>query len=272
MSGGLCMALQNYLTLSLSEQVRLGKMWDKRLTGKHPCIPHEQRGEISEDEALSANTEFGQFASSYLANRLKDSTIKDQVRRLRYGQKVVGVGFGTVSGFGADWLKEATEAGFQTWWLDVSTVGCAAARKYLGSKWRSIAATGVVYPKPVVKRTEFRTALLEPDSIGLDLDTVEIWYLCRTLGCLSDTSAQITLEIMGQSLREEVDPERKNAIVIINALKNYNKGASVTSTLRTKGSLIFNIRRGAGRPVEVCSETSHRFFNKKVSAVTIRAR
>ncbi len=259
------------LSLSFRHQQRLNRQWNEKVSDPFAFTPHDKKGEVSLDKVVKENTKFGKFASEQLKQIFYQTTTTqdDILRRQKGKKKVVAVGFGR--SYDSEWLMEASLAGYQTWWLDVSDVACEMAAASMKIQHEKVCGAWGVRPEPVVKQGEIRSVLADPDSIELDLESVEVWYFCRTLGCLSTRSARIVLQQLGQaSLSEEVDPENRNKVLIINALTDDNPGVvGKTSQMRSKKFIRCNATRGAGRRLKVSDGASHRYFDKKVAALTI---
>lgn len=257
--------------LPLSHQEMLREKWNERVTDPLAFIPHELKGKISRRRAREANEALGQFAADHLKSVLARSTDEDRLRRLFGAKKIVALGCGR--GYDSEWLSDAVRAGLETWWLDVSDTACEFITNSLRSQWREIEALGVKHPKFQVKRAEIRTTLLEPEGVELDLDDVEVWFCCRTLGCLSIPTANVVLGKMGQSLCEENDPAKKNCIVIVAAMRDRNPNRVYkTSKLYRLGELLSKIKKGGHRAIEVKGEATTSYFDQIYSALTIGAK
>ncbi len=106
---------------------------------------------------------------------------------------------------------------------------------------------------------------------------VSVWYLCRFIGCLDDaTASSVLYEIGRNSFTEEADPQKRNALVLIGALRDFNPRAKdCTSVVRTKEDLMRHLAEGAGRDVtdfRDLFEERWMYFSKYVSALTIRVK
>jgi hypothetical protein len=262
------------LTLSLSPEIRqdLRQRWNDRVKDEFAFTPFELKEEVSVADATFENVALGKFSSEYLKNVLRSSTSEDRLRRLSTRGKIVAIGYGR--GYDGDWLKEAIgEACLETWWIDVSDQACEWAEEDLAYQIQELKpSTTFRYPDYKIKREEIHTALEDPGSIGLDIDTVEIWYLCRVLGCLSHRSAKFVLEAIGSTLSEEHDPEKKKKIVLVLALKNDNPDRiGSTSTMYKRGFVLGNIELGANRPVKVSQLQNYRYFTQIYTAMTVMA-
>ncbi|HEY9584109.1 MAG TPA: hypothetical protein VJI33_00810 [Candidatus Paceibacterota bacterium] len=124
--------------LSLAKQDELERFWNERLTDPLAFIPKENKAKgLSPTEARKANAQFGKFADGYMkmviARITRDSDID---RRLTDSMKILAVGYGM--GYGSKWLRQATRAGFQTWWIDVSSVAWMWATVNLNNQFRAI--------------------------------------------------------------------------------------------------------------------------------------
>jgi len=261
--------------LSVARQAKLRRLWDERVKNPSAFVPsvEKDRG-LSDAQARAVNKRFGEFASDYLKRTIGRLTCDTDIdRRLKGNRKIVAVGYGR--GYDSMWLREATEAGFQTWWVDVSAVAWLWATADLGAQFKEVenSASGC-YHEPIVKIFEIQSLLADPEKIKLDLGSIEIWYMCRLLNCLSTPSARVVLQEIGRTcLGFDVDPFKFNAVVIINALADQNTtDESKTSIVRSKKMILANLRRGAGRPVESRFVEFYQYFGKLVTAMTIMAR
>ncbi len=252
---------RQHLGLSVEHQERLRRMWDNFVSDPFMGTPKAYRKTV--EESRQANKELGEFSAAHLKLSFTGGKGLAKIRRQRR-KKVVAVGYG--QGPDSKWIAEATEAGYETWWVDISDLSCSLATLDLQEQWKK---TSVSSPRPVVQRAEVRSLLINPEVFGLDLDTVEIWYLCRTLGCLSKRGAKIVLQIIGQSLSLEKDEYKEHEVVLIVAAEG---GSARTSTAISRGSILSNLRRGAGRQIEVRKEGYHQFYNRDYTAMTIGAK
>ena len=268
-------------------QRRLRALWNKRLEDPYAFIPDLERGRITVEEAVQENVRFGSWAADYMWRAIGRIAKGDEALRsvrLAERRKIMAVGFG--KRYDSQWLKEVSEVGLETWWVDISDFACRLAKKDLKMQWnkvrRDIVPKGQMntiasrenlpYP-PKVICGEIRSILAKPHLVALDLDTVDIWYFCRLLGCLSDFSMGMVLEHVGEvSLSSAADPERKKAVIVINALKDHNPDAiEKTTTVRKKQVLLEKLSSGAGRPVIARNEEYYQYFSKKITAMTIMA-
>lgn len=263
------------LITSLSHQNMLRSRWNQRVSDPFAFTPHEERGNISLETSLRENLELGKFGTKSLIKSLGSSSQAEILARLSHGKKMVGIGYG--KGYDAASVREVTLKGLSTWWLEISDISCAWAEEYLRAQFETIEPLGGLfqYAQPTVRRCEIRAALIEPESIGLDLSSIEIWYVCRTLGCLSERSARIVLQVMGESLSARLDPDKQNCIVLIVALRDDNPTRiGCTSKLYSRKMIMSNVRRGAKRPIESYPEleASHKYFSQNYTAMTLRAK
>jgi len=225
--------LEQSLVPSLEQREKLRKYWNERLSDPLAFVPIEERQRgITAEEADIENVRFGVFASSYLKKIIGALTEEaDIYRRAVTGRKIIYSGFGKGFDFGrggadSKWLSEATKAGLSTWLIDVSDLACEWAKEEVDRQWQSIPPPPepIIYYRPIVRQAEIQTLLAEPESVALDLETVEIWYLSRLLGCLPKASAEAVLNQIGsKTFSPAVDPQKKNAVVIVNALCGDNK-------------------------------------------------
>jgi hypothetical protein len=268
-------SLKTSLMQSLSLDVRqeLRERWNNRVRDEFAFTPFELRGKVSIEEATHENVELGKFSSSYLKQILLSSTREDRLRRLSKKSKIVAVGYGR--GYDNYWLKEAVgHACLETWWIDVSDVACEWAKADLDHQFESLKPSDTFrYPDYEVKRQEIQTTLEDPGSIGLDLDTVEIWYLCRVLGCLSKESVRVVLLGLGATLSKEHDPGKEKKIVLVLAFKNDNQNrVGSTSAMYSRGMVLGNIAEGAERSIRVSYEAKYRYFSQIYTAITVSAK
>lgn len=248
------------LGLSVINQRNLSRIWDNRVADPLAFIPHEFRDVLTPKEAMRENLALGDFGINYLRSELLSSKFSNE-------EKIVAVGYG--KGYDSLWLKEATEAGLATWWIDVSETAYKWATRDVQNQWRRI---GMIGPSPTVKQGEIRSVLANPSSVDLDTDSIVIWYSCRTLGCLSRRSAKIVLQKMGESLGRESDPLKNHKIITINALRDDNPSrVGKTCSLPSEREILSNIRRGSGRTVKIYNSSSHYYFDQKYRAITIMA-
>ena len=210
--------LKQHLPLSLTHQQRLSRKWDERLKDPLAFTPSELRDQVTVLESLRENYSLGAFGAEYLASVVFSERNKNTVRRREKNRRqVVAVGYG--KSYDSMWLREATLAGYHTWWIDVSQLACEWAEIDMKRQWEMMEKERhELASEPVVKQGEIRSILADPGMIGLDLDFVEVWYLCRTLTCLSWASARVVLQLLGRSLREIHDPNKQNKIILVGAL------------------------------------------------------
>lgn len=258
--------------LSTARQAHLRSLWDKNLVNPVAFIPREQimKG-ISRARAQEENVRFGATAADYFKRILANLTGSSDVeRRLLHRRKVLAVGYGR--GYDSKWLREATEAGFQTWWVDISSMIWLWITKDLMDQSEAMGHSGVV-EKPQVKIAEIQSLLADPKMVELDLASVEIWYLCRLLNCISTHSAKIVLQEIGRAtLSEGSNPDKCNAVIIINALRDENPTLQgSTSIIRSRRMILSNLRLGANRPLEVRWVEGYTYFTQKYTAMTIMA-
>jgi hypothetical protein len=256
--------------LSVVHQQRLRVRWNGVVTDPFAFIPHEKKGKVTVTEALEQNNWLGGFAGERIRRICRLSTPEDITRRVRDKRKILAVGYGR--GYDGLWLKEAVSAGFQVWWIDVSDVSCDMATADMKAQYASLQdQKGLT---PTVKQGEIRSVFADPSSIGLDLSSVEIFYYCRTLTCLSVRSAEVVLCQTGYfSLSREMNNDRKNAIEIVCATRDYNPTRiGHTSKLYYIKEILAHIARGAGCPVEIVDEESTKYFDQVYTAMTIRSK
>ena len=276
--------LQTELSLDLQVQEELRLTWNERLASDLAFAPEEEKlSGVTAEKVKAENLLLGEFAVNYLRNTLERNTSQsDKLRRLEQRKKILSVGYG--KSFDSNWVDASVKAFLETWWVDVSDVACQNAVRDLGQQFKELPPPGVdmPFPPPKVVQGEIRSILADPESAKLyggapallDISTIETWYMCRTLGCLDDESAHLVLWLIGQaSFSEEADPNGSNFFILVNALADYNEErVTKTSALRTIQMIEENLSLGAGRKVEVTFEASHRYFQKIVTAMTLRAK
>jgi hypothetical protein len=133
------------------------------------------------------------------------------------------------------------------------------------------------YLRPLVRQAEIRTLLVDPSAAtGFDIDRVDVWYLCRVLGILSQRSARIVLRLLGEHLAR--NPH--SSVVIINALRDHNPDYEAThSRLYTLKFILGNLQKGidwefgrrSGTKAEVLVMDTYRYFDKTVASLHIKA-
>lgn len=258
------------LELSLSYQETLCKKWNKIVQHPLAFVPHEKFGLISPEEAFIENSKLGNFASQQMKRILRRSFSQGRLMKEREVKKIIAVGFGR--SYDCEWLIEATLAGYETWWIDVSDTACTLANISMQTEWEKIPEPKIVCP-PIVKKGEIRSILANPSSIGLDLSSVSIWYFCRTLTCLSERSAKIVMEGIGKSLSEEWNPVGSNKIEIISAMRDYNESRiGKSSKIYSIKTILSHITKGAGCPIKVDAKQHHNYFDQIYTALTFQAK
>lgn len=262
--------------LSPEHQHKLGKQWDKINANLVSFVAREKKESATYNDILSENIALGQFASGQIKKVCSETTPEDAYLRAAMGKIAVMVGYGqgwdSDTWWGSDWLKNVTRAGWRTWWLDVSPFACAMASVKTAILWKMFREneTTEVLP-PVVKTGEIRSVLINPGTVDLTLAHVEVFYFCRTLFALSKESARICLQIMGDCLSKNNDPDGKKRIILINPLKDDNpQRQTSTSISLSKKMILANLRRKAGRPLKV-EYAYHHYFGRLYTAMIIRA-
>lgn len=270
-----------YSGLDVVAQGKLEKFWDKVVLDPYSFVPREEGMIPTLEKIAEENNKIGLFAAKQI--RKVCSRVKSIEAIARSGKfkerKFLAVGFGQGWDSGreenpdADWLGDVTRAGLQTWWLDVSSEACRLAAEKTAVSWTKINREGLVFcpPPPVVKRGELSSVFMDPDSVGLELDEVEVFYLCRVLFALSKKSARVVLEIMGSCLSEDNDPEKEKRIILINPFKEDNPKRQTQHSISLSGKQIhWNICRGAGRKLQV-EYDAHTYFGRRYTAMIIKA-
>lgn len=262
--------------LSKARQAKLKHIWDARLRDPLAFVPHEKRMMgLNATDARKENMRLGRFAASYLRSTIRRLTNDlERRRRLDSPEIVIAIGYGY--GYDSNWVRQATEAGFQTWWVDVSSVPWMWARQNLEAQFNAIRQRHPVsYPEPQVRIFEIQSLLADPTEVDLDVGKVGIWYMCRLLNCLSTRSAKVVLQEIGRTaLGSDSDPHKRKAVVVINALCDDNLAdpCGGTSIVRSKKMILANIGYGAVRPVEARFMQHYLYFGKRVTAMTIMAK
>ncbi len=256
-------------SLSLAHQKKLGRTWDARIESPLAFVPTKVvEGGITAVSAIRANQELGEFAQNFLKKILNNFSEGDLERRQQKAGKVIAVGCGR--GYDLHWVEQAVRANLRTIWLDVSEVACQMAAIDLNRQFEQIKnSMNQSYLRPLVMKAEIRSALVDPESIGLDLGSVEIWYMCRVLGCLSARSREIVLRRLGRSLAAD-----GSSIVIVGALRDDNEQytGSKNSDLLSLKYIQSNLERGAKMDVSVVDRASCQYFGKFVTALYIRTK
>ncbi len=253
--------------LSQEEQKKLGEEWDTRLSHPLAFVPHYLREQITVEEAERNNFEFGAFAAEYLKGAIRQSSPAQN-------PFLVCVGFG--KGHDCRTLKEAIGAGLKTFHVDVSPNSCKLARKKMLAQSREIGLSpGNRRRHYEIVHGEIQSLLAEPESMGPDfeLDKVQIWYLSRLLGCLTEFSATLVLRELGWvSLSSQANPDCTKSIVVINTLRDFNPDiVGKTNTLWQKADILKQLECGAGRRVVATREEYWHYYNQRILAMTIKS-
>jgi len=262
---GLAHEIGHICTLDQFIERQLQRIWDERLRDPLAFVPHDLREKVTPAEAERNNIECGGRAADYLKGTIR----RTQVIR---GSVLAYVGPGKCHD--SQILAAAVDAGLKVHCLDVSRYACELAEESFRAQSVKIGLSPeVARTKYKVDRSEIQGALAETGKIGLDLDTVQIWYFSRVIGCLRPDSAKLVLRFLGWvSLSSIVDPDRKKSIVIINTLRDHNQGLQgCTTTLWRKKEMLFELEEGAGRPIMVSREERWPYYNQTVLAMTIKA-
>ncbi|MES3004570.1 MAG: hypothetical protein V4690_00485 [Patescibacteria group bacterium] len=275
---GLKQKLEVSLGLSQLAIQKMESKWNEIVENDpYAFIPHELKGKMSTSDAFLENMRFGSFSSSAFAKVLRTSNTLDRRRRYLEGKKLVAVGGGRA--YDANWIEEAVlYGGLGVTWVDVSEKACEFLRRSVEEQFVRLERNKHIHfidrLRPKVVKAEIRTALLNPSLIDLpDLTSVEVWYLARTLGCLSTRSAKIVLRLMGQSLSSESDPFKENCIFIVSALRDDNPSrVAKSSKLYTLNTIKSNLRLGSKRQVKAEIIERHSYFGQEYSAVLFRAK
>ncbi len=268
------------LRVSQIQQFNLRNIWNKRVQDPLAFVPAEERKRgVGEEEARQRNIEFGKFATTYL-KQVFQLLAPPSDNNQKSERKVVAVGYGRSydpegRGYDSDWLYEALVAKLSPWWIDVSDVSC---RWCFQDVIRQLKAAknlpGVVLSRynPQVKEGEIESILHNPESIGLDLESVVVWYLCRILGALSKEASKRVLQKLGERLSSANNPDKSKVVVIINALKEDNPDVfEFHMRLLSRRVILSNMSRGAKTRVVPLWEAKYKYFKKVVTAMVVVA-
>lgn len=256
--------------LTQRQQQQQGILWNKRVVDERAFVPRKKRERTSREEARIQNLVFGSWASACLKDVLRQVGGLERWRRFYDHKKIVAVGYGR--GYDSKWVMEAALAGLQTLWLDVSSIAQEWAWEDITRQMKEAQAFGVEVPLPNALTCEIHTTLMDPASMGLELDEVSVWYVCRVLGNLINRTVPTVLEVMGESLGEKRDPEKRNRVVIINAFREDNPThQSYTSTLVYLGMVRWRLNKGAGRKVNISTIGTYQYFGQKYRAIVAQA-
>ena len=248
----------------------LRQKWNEKLKDPYAFAPSELRETLTLEEVFDANKGLGRFAASHLKSELKPSSSKQKSYREFNGKIVAGVGY--AKGFDSKWVVEACFSGLSTIWIDVSDDACERARADLEIQFRSQCFQRVT--EPVVIEGEIHEVLSGNSEIPIDFEKVEIWYLCRVLGCIeSPEQAMEVLRLLGnRSLSSIYDKNNTNKIVLVVALRDDNRNrVSCTSKLYKRKQILLNLARGANRKVTVLRQSKYYYFDQLYTAMTIIA-
>lgn len=260
------------LKLSLYQQTRLQKHWNKVNTDPIAFTPYELREITSEAESYAENEKLAAFVKEHMqavfAEALTTHTPSD---RIIAKEIIAAVGSG--KGYDLDWTKYAISAGFHPWWIDVSEVACKVALKRLRVLCQRMINTDDSWKaaklEPVVYHGEIQTILADPSSVTappFNPRDVSIWYFCRTFTCLAKKSAPIVLKLLGEaSLSENSDPFKSKRIEIISAFKDDNPTrVGKSSKLYMIDDLAAHLSIGASRPVKAVLGNTYLYFGTQV--------
>lgn len=259
------------LKLSLEEQHRIGKEWDKMNASPLAYIPHNLFNKVSEKDAKLRNNKLGRFASDYFVKVIKQGPVKSGIVRVSDLESIIE--FGPGRGYSSGWIRGAIEYGYKPILIDVSEFACELMEEK--SRKMNWSSTNPFSLAPSVRSGEIQSILADPEEIDADiLMQVKFCFLCRVLGCVEvDNLAKTVLELLGQMFfSSERDPEKTKRVVIVNAFSDHNPGiVEMTSKLLSKEFILSNAERGAGRNLEIVNEQFHKYYTKVVSAITLKA-
>lgn len=260
-----------YLKLSPEEQERLCIEWDKRNASQLPYVPHTLLDKISQEDAKHMNNELGRFASGYFSEVIKQGPLKNRISRVSDLESIIE--FGPGIGYSSGWIRNAIQTGYKPILIDVSKAACRIMEEK--TEKMNYASTNPFSLEPSVRSGEIQSILADPCEIDPDLlMQVQFCFLCRVFGCVeTNDNAKIVLELLGQMFfSQERDFEKTKRVVIVNAFSDHNREiVEKTSRLHSKEFILSNSERGAGRNLEIVNEQFHKYFNKVVSAITLKA-
>ncbi len=263
------------LGLLLAQQENLKNFWDKKVRDPYAFVPHELKGKISEELAREENVALGRFSTDFLKEVLRDVRAITIERRRNERNKIASIGYGC--GYDSTgenrWLRYAAEANLETVWIDVSEVAYAEAYRKLQKEYVELQAENTYcgVAKPQIICGDIHRVLFEGFDFPFKL--IEMWYLCRIVGCLSKKSAPFVLQSIGESLSVDCDEFNTHRIIIINAFLDDNpKRVTQTNTLYRKSLVLKNLEVGANRPVVPYAEDTYRYFDQTYRAIAIKAK
>jgi hypothetical protein len=276
MKNVLIQELSNRLALTIAQKDKLRVLWNKRVRDPLAFVPTEKKRGVTKEKAHQVNLSFGEFAGGYLKSVLRRRALLYQLPASQTRTRKIlaaGWGKGYDGAYRAAWLKEAYELGLEVWWVDVSDFACKLANRELAKQYAALPLELKKFLSPRVIEEEIRSFLVNSESVGLDLDTVEISYMSRTLGCLDLESAKVVLSQLGTTLRLEADPTKRRAIVLVLALSDDNPNHTCYTSLTLERRWILEkIENGADRPVKACYEACYRYWDQVYTAMTIVAK
>lgn len=270
------LAPKQVVDLELRYELRLAKRWDRINSDSFAYAPTVlvRAGQLTEKQCEEENGRYGRlFASPFMRRALvRFAPVVQSCEAFTW--KAVGLGYGR--GYDADWVADAIRAGVQVHWVDVSPVSCAGAWSKILQEANSLRREG----RPIWKsfdnltiQAEVSRFLSDPSQFGINPDSVLVWYCSRIIGCLSRPAMKKTLRLMGEGLSEGADPAKQKEVIIIQALGGENAGAErVCTNSYTERQILYNLRLGAGRQIEIIDRDEYRYFNfKTVTALAIKA-
>ncbi len=263
------------LLLSLEQVQVLKAEWNQRNSDPSLFgIPHELVGKISVDEAEIAQKEIGKFAVDFLVSALKPFGRNEAEIQANFAKskKILALGYGR--GHDSLSFEDAALSGLGIVYVDVSSVSCGLAHVQLDAQYQKAKELIHDCHPPYVIEGEISAVLADPISHGIELDSICWWYLCRTLGCLSEPVAQFVLRKAGSlSLSHEYDPKGENGIVIVTALQENNPDrVACISQLYSEKMILQSIAKGAKRKVVVTSRSEHGYFGQRYTGMVIQAK
>lgn len=257
-------------TLMNRHIAKLERKWNGINKDPMNFVPREERRRrvVTVEEAITKNEIFGSFGR----NQIRRVVSRGNVAKNISDHKKIGA-FGWGYGWDGDWLPDASHAGLQTIWVEVSPDTCENANAKLQALWLEVVLSNpqAIQDVPIVIRAEildFLTDLANRELIA----SFQVLYLCRTLFAFSKRRAKIVLQTLGQCISEYEDLEGEKSIILIDPHSDDNPDRETeTSISMSRNQILANVRRGAGRRI-VVEEERHLHFGRVYTALVIRAK
>lgn len=264
--------------LTQTKQEIMSRRWDETNSRPEEFIPRERRQKgkykYSKNEIakiLAENTKLGKQVVEDINQKIfLQSSPYDVTRRLIDGRIIIFVGYG--QGYDAGLIEAATNVGYRIIFIDISKIACSTALEEIYTIYNNRKEQGIK-PNTVheIWKEEISSVLLDPDSIGLDLDNVEGWYMCRSLFALSKRRAKFVLQIIGEALSENKDPDKHNWAYLTNPLTEDNPNRKRKTSITMSGNQVLsNIRWGSRRRLKVVKERFP-YFERIYTSMFIKA-